>query len=194
MVNVLVETPDLDVFGGPTSIEVSTDFGKPGIRGPIFWVGDRSPEDFFLPSQKAQVRINDFFISTNSEPEFYSWLYKRVPAVGVEGARWETVLRLSPQQYSFKHIVVFNDGAGTLRIDLDQITKDNPLTTNFVNKFIIRSSFENDSDLPVASSFTYSIEQNTKLKIDFNAIAFDGSDWVGLQETHKIHIFVSYLV
>jgi hypothetical protein len=195
MVDVVLQTPDLDVFGGPSSIDVSTDFGKPGIRGPIFWVGDKSPDVFFSASQLAQVNINDFFISTSFDPQFYSWLYKRVPAIGAAGARWEKVLRLNPQQYSSKEIVEFSvDGVGILDIPLTKITTDNPSAINFINRFIIRNSFENTAGNPVASSFTFSIHQNTTLRIIINAVAFNGTDWVKLAGTHKVHNFVSYLV
>lgn len=194
MVDVVVQTPDLDVFGGPTSLDVSTDFGKPGIRGPIFWVGDKSPDAFFSPSQLSQVNINDFFISSSPDPEFYGWLYKRVPAIGAAGAKWEKTLSLDPQQYSSKEIVEFDvDGEGTLDIPLAKITTDSPLITNFINRFIIRNSFENTAGNPVASSFTFSIYQNTSLRIILNAVTFDGTDWVKLVGTHKVHNFVSYL-
>jgi hypothetical protein len=195
MVDVVLQTPNLDVFGGPTSIDVSTDFGKPGIRGPIFWVGDKSPETFFSASQLAQVNINDFFISTSSDPELYSWLYKRVPAIGAAGARWELVLRLNQQQYSVKSVVEFDvNGVGILDIPLIKITSDSPSTINFIEKFIIRNSFENTAGNPVASSFTFSIHQNTNLRIVINAVTFNGTDWVKLVGTHKVHNFVSYLV
>ena len=199
MVDAIITTPTLDVFGGPTSIDVSTDFGKPGLRGPIFWVGDRSPETFFSPSQLEQVKINDFFISTSNEPELYSWLYKRVPFFGVEGFRWEKVLRLNPQQYSSKDIVEFIEGEGTVKILLTNITTDDPSIVNFANRFIIRNNFENSAGRPIASSFTYSIVEDLLpdiyyLQIVFNAADFNGSSWSKLEGSHNVHSFVSYLV
>jgi hypothetical protein len=194
MVDVILQTPNLDVFGGPTSIDVSTDFGKPGIRGPIFWVGDKSPDVFFSVNQLSQVNINDFFISTSPDPEFYGWLYKRVPAIGAAGARWEKILSLDPQQYSSKELVEFDvNGIGTLDIPLTKITTDSPSIISFIDRFIIRNSFENAAGNPVASSFTFSIHQNTNLRIVINAVAFNGTDWVKLVGTHKVHNFVSYL-
>jgi hypothetical protein len=198
MVDVVIQTPDLDVFGGPASIDVSTDFGKPGIRGPIFWVGDKSPEAFFSPSQLTQVNINDFYISTKSDPEFYSWLYKRVPAIGAAGASWEKVLRLNQQQYSTKNVLEFDDGVSdpALLIRVSDITTDDSSPANFAEKFIIRTSFENSSSFPVASSFTYSVQSIlgvNYLRIILNAVSFDGSEWNKLQGSHIVHSFVSYL-
>jgi len=198
MIDVIIQTPELDVFGGPSSIDVSTDFGKPGLRGPIFWVGDKSPEAFFSPSQIAQVNINDFYISTKSDPDLYSWLYKRVPAIGVQGASWEKVLRLNQQQYSVKSLVDFDNGVSEppLLIRLSDVTTASPLPLDFAQNFIIRNSFENSSGFPVASSFTYSVEPILGvdyIKIILNAVSFDGSEWNKLQGSHMVHSFVSYL-
>jgi hypothetical protein len=199
MVDVIIQTPTLDVFGGPASIDVSTDFGKPGLRGPIFWVGDKSPEAFFSISQLAQVNINDFFISTSPDPELYGWLYKRVPFFGVEGSRWEKVLSLDPQQHSSKDIVTFIEGVGILDILLTKITMDDPSIVNFGDRFIIRNNFENSAARPIASSFTYSIIESVVpdiyyLRIVFNAADFDGTSWNKLEGSHNVHSFVSYLV
>jgi hypothetical protein len=198
MVDVLVQTPNLDVFGGPTSLQVSTDFGKPGIRGPIFWVGNGLPDVVLSPSQKTQVRINDFFISNGSNPENYSWLYKRVQSIGGEGAVWEEVLRLNQQQYSTKDLVTFESGVGELEILLTNITMDNSSAIGFLDRFIIRNSFENAAANPVASSFTYSVITGTDnkkyLKIIFKAVVFNGTTWSNLESSHNIHTFVSYLV
>jgi hypothetical protein len=198
MVNVPVVTPNLDVFGGPSVVEVSTDFGKPGIRGPIFWVGNGNPDSVLTTSQKAQVNINDFFINNGSNPVDYSWLYKRVQSIGGTGAIWEKVLRLNQQQYSVKTTVSFASGVGVLDILLTNITDDDPSETNFINRFIIRSSFENAEENAVASSFRYSIvtKPDTKkyLRITFKAVELDGSTWVNLEASHNVHAFVSYLV
>jgi hypothetical protein len=199
MVDVLVQTPNLDVFGGPTSLEVSTDFGKPGIRGPIFWVGSGLPDVVLSPSQKAQVNINDFFINNgNVNSVDYSWLYKRVQSIGGEGAVWEEVLRLNQQQYSTKDLVPFEDGVGELEILLTDITQDNSSAVGFLDRFIIRNSFENAAANPVASSFTYSIitgsDSKKYLKIIFKAVVFNGTAWSNLESSHNVHTFVSYLV
>jgi hypothetical protein len=198
MVDVLVQTPNLDVFGGPTSLEVSTDFGKPGIRGPIFWVGNGLPDVVLSVSQKAQVNINDFFIHNGSNPQDYSWLYKRVQSIGGEGAVWEKVLRLNQQQYSTRDLIPFESGEGRLDILLTEITMDNPSVAGFLDRFIIRNSFENVAGNPVASSFTYSVitgsDDKKYLRVIFKAVAFNGTTWSNLGSSHNVHTFVSYLV
>jgi hypothetical protein len=106
---------------------------------------------------------------------------------------WRRVLKLNPQQNSKISTVTFDAGEGTLDIPLSTITED---TTVLASQFIIRYNFENAAGEPVASSFTYSIETILSVKylrIVFNSIAWDGTDWTSLSGTHKVHTFISYL-
>jgi hypothetical protein len=198
MVNVVLQTVDLDVFGGPTSLNVSTDFGKTGTRGTRVWVGDGPPERELTTQD---INLYDLYINTNSFDDYYSWLYQYVPSIG--SPVWERVLKLNQQQYSSTNLITFSEGTSVLNIPMANITKDTALTTS---RFIVRYSFENGSynqttpaestGFPIASSFTYGlpvISGVRYLQIVFKAAAFDGSDWNALEGSHKVHTFVSYL-
>lgn len=197
MVDYVLNTVDLDVFGGPTSLDVSTDFGKTGDRGTRVWVGTGDPLDT-LTTQN--IALYDLYINTNTVDQYYSWLYQYVPEVG--SPTWQRVLKLNPQQNSKISIVTFVDGKATLDIPISSITAD---TTVTAEKFIVRYNFENgtydpNTGNPVSSSFNYGIETvvvgstSTKyLRIKFKAIEYSGSAWIDLQGTQKVHTFVSYL-
>jgi hypothetical protein len=187
-INYVLSTVDLDVFGGPTSLDVSTDFGKTGDRGSKIWVGNGDPA---LNLTNQDIKIDDFYINTNSSNEFYSWLYKYVPRIG--SPAWERVLKLNPSQYSKISTVNFNGttGAGTLEIDLSNITTD-PVVSK--QQFIVRYSIE--GGFPVASSFTYEIvtvDSVRKLRIVFNAVKYEDDAWANLSGNQVVHTFVSYL-
>ena len=188
MVDIVLQTPELDVFGGPTSLNVSTDFGKTGERGTRTWVGNGDP---LITLATQDVKLYDLYINTNSSPDVYGWLYQYIPNIG--SPIWQQVLRLNPQQYSVISSIFFDDGEGTLVIPVSVITRDaNPQA----NRFIIRNSFENSLGEPVASSFTYDVGPvlgTNSISIVLKAVAFDGSDWNNLQGSHKVHSFVSYL-
>lgn len=188
MVDFILQTPDLDVFGGPSSLNVSTDFGKTGDRGTRVWVGNGNP----LTTLTTQnIALYDLFINTNTADQFYSWLYQYVPEVG--GPAWQRVLKLNPSQNSKISVISFEDGVGLVELPLSTITSDTAVT---VAQFIIRFNLENASNNPVASSFTYSIETILGVKylrITINAAAWDGSEWSQLNGSHKVHTFVSYL-
>lgn len=188
MVDYVLQTVDLDVFGGPTTLDVSTDFGKAGARGSRIWAGNGNP----LTTLTTQdVALYDLYINTNTADQFYSWLYQYIPNVG--GPTWERILKLNPQQNSRVSIVDFDAGAANLDIPLSVITADTAVTTS---QFFIRYNLENNAGEPVATSFTYSIETILGVKylrISLSAAAFDGTDWTALEGSHKVHTFVSYL-
>jgi hypothetical protein len=190
MVDYILETPELDVFGGPASVTVSTDFGKEGKRGSIYFSGNGEPEQTLTSSQ--DVEIGDLYINTNSDPAQYSWLYILLPEIG--SPVWKRLLRLNPSQFSQISEVTFTAGQGTLKIPTSLITLDATVTTS---QFIIRHSFENADGNPVASSFTYSIvtELGVRyLQIVFKGVQFSEDSWTDLSGINKVHTFVSYLV
>jgi hypothetical protein len=82
----VLETVDLDVFGGPTSLDVSTDFGRAGTRGTRVWVGTGAPE---ITLTTQDIALYDLYINTNTVDQYYSWLYQYVPEVS-----WKLYLAL----------------------------------------------------------------------------------------------------
>lgn len=188
MVDYVLGTTDLDVFGGPTSLDVSTDFGRAGARGTRVWVGTGAPETTLTTQD---IALFDLYINTNTVDQYYSWLYQYVPEVG--NPAWRRVLKLNPQQNSKISVVTFDAGQGTLDIPLATITED---TTVLASQFIIRHNFENAAGNPVASSFVYSIETILGVKylrVIFKGAAWDGTNWTNLSGAHKVHTFISYL-
>jgi hypothetical protein len=188
MVDYVLETIDLDVFGGPTSLDVSTDFGRPGQRGTRVWVGNGAPE---LTLTTQDIALYDLYINTNTVSEYYSWLYQYVPEVG--NPTWRRTLKLNPQQNSKISVVSFDSGEGTLDIPLSTITED---TTVTASQFIIRFNLENNAGNPVANSFTYSIQTILGVKylrIVINGAEWNGTIWTNLAGSHKVHTFISYL-
>jgi hypothetical protein len=186
MVDYILENEDLDVFGGPATIDLSVDFGRTGERGSRTWVGNGDPA-IVLASQ--DIKLFDLYINTNAAD--YSWLYQYVAEIG--GPAWVKVLRLNPQQASKISTVTFTSGEATLNIPTSTITSD---TTLDASQFIVRYNLENAAGNPVASSFTYSIETISTVKyiqIVINGAEWNGTAWTSLGGDHKVHTFISYL-
>jgi hypothetical protein len=190
MVDVILQTPELDVFGGPALVNVSTDFGKAGERGTRTWVNNGLPS---LALAGQDVKLYDLYINTNPSPDVYGYLYQYVPSIG--SPVWEEVLRLNPQQYSQIAVVPFTSGSGTLNIPLNLITKRTG-SALLLSDFIFRYNLENSAGNPVASSFTYSLQPSvnpTTLRVIIKASSIDGSTISPLTSSEKVHYFVSYL-
>lgn len=188
MADYVLITEDLDVFGGPTSLDVSTDFGKAGDRGTRVWVGNGDPAQTLTTQE---IALYDLYINTNTSDEYYSWLYQYIPEVG--GPAWARTLQLNPQQNSQISLASFDTGEATLDIPVSIITGDTTVTDD---QFIVRYNLENNAGNPVATSFTYSIETVLSVKyirLVIKGAEWDGTDWSLLSGSHKVHTFISYL-
>jgi hypothetical protein len=182
MPDYLFQNEDLDIFGGPTSLDVSLDFGRTGERGTRTWVGN-GDASAVLASQ--DVNLYDLYIDSGSSD---GWLYQYIPEIG--GPEWAQVLRLNQQQDSRITSKTFTTGQTTLSIPTSEITTDTTLTAG---QFIIRYNIEND--YPTASSFTYSIATVSSVKyiqIIIKAAEWDGTTWANLSGPHNVHTFISY--
>jgi hypothetical protein len=180
--DVVLSTVDLDVFGGPTSIDVSVDFGQTGTRGSRIWAGSGDPE-VYLAAQ--DIKLFDLYINTNTEDNFYSWLYQYIIEVG--NPAWVPILKLDPSQYSTIASTTFTAGSTTINIPISSITED---SGTVVADFIIRYNIANAN--PVATAFTSSIV-GTDLRIVIKAAEFASTTWSDLAGSKDVHLFISYV-
>ena len=187
----VLQTVDLDVFGGPSSVDVSTDFGRTGTRGSLFFTGVGPPERTLNSSQNIQV--GDLYI--NSQPGVdYSWLYTYNQRIGAPV--WEKTLKLNPTQNLKRYSVAFNSsGEGIIRIPLSSLLDTAIITSPQLINFTITYTIEGQN--PIASSFTYDFEQlgseEKRLKITIKAAQYSGSAWSNLNVTTVVHTDISYI-
>lgn len=196
-IDVNLNPVSLDVYGGPTSIDVSLDYGTQGVRGSKIWLGNGSPTSS-LSGQ--DIRVGDLFINTNSTEDFYGWLYAYTESVA--GPAWELALRINQSQYSLRSSAPFNsEGVATILVPMTELTKDIAI---FKEQFTVRYSIENTNSAPVSSSFEYEIatipdaleNDIVYLRIIITAIEYSGSAWSSLvteNNNTKVHLFISYL-
>lgn len=186
MADIVLQTVDLDVFGGPTSLDVSVDFGETGERGSRIYSGVGDPNTFLVGQE---VKLYDLYINTNSVDEYYGWLYQYIEQVG--NPAWVRILQLNPSQYSAIEDVEFTvgsvDGTGTITIPIDTITGDTGVS---VSDFIIRYNIAGSN--PIASTFTPSIV-GTDLIITIEAIEYSSGNWIDLSGNQDVHLFISYV-
>jgi hypothetical protein len=188
MADVLLSTVNLDVFGGPSVVDVSVDVGRTGDRGSRIWVGNGAPETNLVGQD---IKLGDLFINTNTVDQYYSWLYAYTQSIA--GPEWIRTVKLNPSQYSEISLANFIDGEATVNIPLLDITSDTAVSPE---DFIIRHSFEILPAVPIAAGFEYSIETISEvrfLQIRFSAVKYSGGTWSNLTGANKIHVFVSYL-
>lgn len=181
MANVVVGALDLNVYGGPASIDVAIDFGRQGTRGSKFWLGQGDPTSA-LSGQ--DVLVNDLYINTLPTDPYYGWLYQYVIEVG--SLVWTKVFSINPTQYTTKKVQTFASGSTTVLIPISQFTTG---TVSLLSTFTITYTIEGTN--PIATSFTPSIV-GTDLSIVIKAIEYSGGSWSNLSGTKNVNMLVSY--
>jgi hypothetical protein len=106
MVDILLSTEDVSVFGGPSQIDVSIDYGTKGDRGTFIFTGNGKPTDadVDLPS----IQPLDLYINLKPSDTEYLFLYQYGNINGV--LQWSRVLRLIPNTALANIPVIFYNG------------------------------------------------------------------------------------
>jgi hypothetical protein len=107
MVDILLSSEELAVFGGPASIDLNVDFGPAGTRGSLIFTGNGKPTDpdVDLPND---VQPFDLYINLNPDDFEYLFLYQYGSINGV--LTWSKVLRLIPNTAIANLPVIFYNG------------------------------------------------------------------------------------
>jgi hypothetical protein len=115
MVDILLSSEDLAVFGGPASIDLNVDFGPQGQRGSLIFTGNGKPTDPDIQlvfnntvynSQSAQPF--DLYINLNPDDFEYLFLYQYGFVNGI--LTWSKVLRLIPNTAIANLPIIFYNG------------------------------------------------------------------------------------
>lgn len=183
--DVIVDSADLIVLGGPSSIDVSVGLGPQGQRGSrIYGVladprlsSTVKPTDL-LPYDLAMVVSPD-------QPDYLS-VYQKIGQTAID---WVKLAALAPNVFSAKTVATFTSGIASSQLPVSQIFT---VTDYDVSHFTVQLEIEGDS--PVSSSISLSvIPENGEqyLNIIVNAIEFDGSSWSPISGDRVVHIFAT---
>ena len=188
MADIVLSTVDLDVFGGPTSLDVSVDFGATGQRGSRIWSGTLPPEQQLIGQE---VLLFDYYINTNTAQVFQYVLEIGNPV-------WVPFFSLTLPQLSTIQPITFTAGAGQFAIPTALINQYDPSIVVTVDDIVIRYNIEADTPmapLPIASTFVPVIQTISSVEyliINISAVEFSGGSWSGLSGSHKVHFFITY--
>lgn len=196
MAEVLLSTDDLTVLGGPSTIELETDFGATGQRGSLIYASNGVPTDANsgIPSS---VLPYDIAINISASSSRYLTVYQYYSADGATG--WNELTRLSPNAGSVNLDITFANGVsqqvpGTdgIAIPISSITQSTELTpANFNIQYAI------ESVTPIMSSMlispTFFVDNNVSyLAFQINAVEFNGVSLAAVDGVvKKVHLFIT---
>lgn len=191
MVDVVLNTEDLMILGGPSRVDVSVDFGPQGSRGSNIYAGLGQPNN---PDTELGFtpQVLDLFINILTSDEEYMYIYQYL---NVNGTRtWVKLLKLIPNLHSVNNTGNFVDGERTINIPLINIV---PLV-NIANltsaNFNVQYNIINNAN-PISSSLSIgelvNVNDEITLPLTIKAIEFDGNSWINLAGQKTVHLFIT---
>ena len=215
MVDVILSSDNITVLGGPSDLEVDLNIGASGTRGSLFFVGTQNPNTLNLNQDFPILPIVfDIFINVNSASEDYLQAYQLTNQDGIN--TWVPVFNINQTQYSVNKVVEFENGQAETTIEVARLGLDNVPFSNVQNSFayfnvqasLTNVDLGNTSSTPLPSAMSFKVgdvffdssgsfdpgQFPSFLPITFNAVEFDGTDWVPIdnKETY-ISITASFV-
>jgi len=215
VVDVILSSDNVTVLGGPSNLEVDLNIGATGTRGSLFFVGTSNPNSLNV-NQDFPTRpiIFDIFINVNVALEDYLQAYQFTNQDGVD--TWIPTFKLSQNTYSANKVVNFVEGDGEASIDIASIGLDAvPFDESSLNSFsyfgvqasLTNLDLEDISEMPRPAAMSFKVgnaifDSNGSndsgqfpsiLPIRFNAVEFDGTDWIPLTKKTYVSVIVSYV-
>jgi hypothetical protein len=167
MADIVLDTDELTVLGGPSSIDVNIGVGPAGRRGVYIFAnanepdenGELPPSAFYIPPV-----VNDLYILINPASDNYLVMYQYLNQDGV--LRWVDVIKLTPNLYDTARVVNFVGGVGEAQINIFNLGfgKNIPLPPLLNSRFLFGVQATPDNPLPVALSIT--VEDLVSIAVD----------------------------
>lgn len=185
MTYVLVANDDLTVVGGPTSINVSMDFGQPGKRGSQIFISPGNPNEVVI-GQTAEVF--DLCVNNLSSDDEYKYVYQYQNLGAVN--QWVPLFSLAIDSFSENVSKLFFEGATQINVPVFSITPTENLTaSNFnVQCSIVESS---PVSLAIGVQEIQIIDDVQILPITINAAKFLEGSWSLLEGTKAVHLSIT---
>jgi hypothetical protein len=190
MVDILLNTDDVWVTGGPETIELNLDLGATGTRGSKIFVSNGDPN---TPANlSGSFIVNDFAINgSTADQATYLSMYEYVIVNG--SYTWQKRFRLFPNTFSKNYAPTFTTGSTTINLTMstDLFLSSGVLSAS---NFNIQHSIANAD--PIASSIelgSLSISGgNYVLPVTIHAAKYTPlATWAALTGSNTVHVSVS---
>lgn len=180
--DVLVNTDDIVVLGGPSQIDVAVDIGPPGTRGAKFFVGAGNPNTLTLPETP---QLGDFFVNSSTASN-YGWMY--IYTQSLSGSAWEQAIKLQPAIYTSNvEITLDSGGLGTITIPLSSIVSD--VTITDPNSYVVQLTLIHSNPGTIVVNSKSIVSSNFVINVE--AVEYSSSTWQPLQGTVDIGLTIS---
>ena len=186
MVDIVLDSEELVVLGGPSQVSVQVDLGGDGDRGSIFVVGSSEPNSITEDNVISGITVQSFDMYINTQNK------KMYQYVAGDGGllTWVEVLSLIPNTYSVNKAVTFSDGEATISDILIANIVDTGSTSGLTAaNFNVQYSIVGSA--PIASSISVSNPSAGALPITLYGSEFDGTTWSDLSGSKTVHLLIT---
>lgn len=190
MVDTTISSANLNILGGPTTVEVSVDYGQRGERGSLILYGQGKP--YVVTLQESPI-VYDMYINLLPSDDEYQWVYQYINTPS--GPSWTALFKLQPNTYSDNQDVTFVDGVAELWIPVSSVAgQDQSMSSLTASSFNVQYSLVSQN--PIASSISIgdivlSPTEVLSLPITINAAEFVDSTWDAISDQKTVHLFVT---
>lgn len=189
MVDVLLDSQDIRVLGGPSIVNLEVDFGKEGVRGSEIHAGYGKPVGENLP---PSYQLKDLYINIDPNDDEYSCVYQYVTVVVDESAQandWVLLFRIAPSTFNVNATLDFVAGAASYALPVSNFLSQeviNQLTAEILN---VQITLESVNPTAVSiSGLDVTVVQSpaaTIVTIGFSGADFDGTTWAPLDGLYR---------
>lgn len=186
MVDIVLDSDELTVLGGPSQVAVQVDIGAEGDRGSIFVIDTSEPNSITVDNVISGVTVQtfDMYINTQSKK-----MYQYVAGDGGV-LTWTEVVDLIPNTYSVNKSVSFLNGDATISdIAVASIVDSGAVSGLTAGNFNVQYSILGSD--PIASSISISNPSGGNLPITLHAAEYDGTTWEGLNGSKTVHLLIT---
>lgn len=189
MVDVLLDSQDIRVLGGPSIVNLELDFGKEGTRGSQFHAGYGKPVGENLP---PSYQLKDVYINIDPNDDEYSCIYQYITVVVDESAQandWVLLFRVAPSTFNVNATLEFNAGVASYALPISNFLSQDVINQLTPEILSVQITLENQN--PVALSIsdiavtTIQSPAATIVTIQFAAAEFSGSAWASLDGFYR---------
>lgn len=186
MVDIVLDSDELTVLGGPSQVSVQVDIGPEGDRGSIFVVGSSEPNSITSNNTILGVTVQSFDMYINTQNRK---LYQYIAGDGGT-LSWVETLSLIPNTYKVNKSVTFANGQGVISdISVSSIVDTGSTSGLTAANFNVQHSIV--SSAATASSISVSNPASGKLPITIYASEFDGTNWSQINGSKTVHLLIT---
>jgi hypothetical protein len=203
VVDIVLDTDDLTVLGGPSKIDVELNVGATGRRGVFIFTDFVRPDSPLATFSETPV-LFDLFLLIDPGSDDYLTIFQYLNQDGV--LTWLPVVQLTFNVYNTARNVKFVNGVGEVQIDIFELGfgRNVPLPALQNSRLFFNVQVTPENQNPVALSIetndleSIAVEDTenfgesiTYLPVFINAVELVEGSWVPLNRTVTINMTVN---